>query len=347
MESGFSFCGVDIKDIGLEYVPELENTYVYSPAEKNVHEETYDGHTGGYYYGAWSQPKEFTLRCLFEDKQIDMGVMANVYELFRVGRVGKLIFNRRPWCYYNARVTSPVESDFSNYLNGLVTIHMKAYFPFARSDTMFNLRTDDHYVEIMNNTGLFNKAEMVPETSFEFNEDTSFILANPGTEAAPVAISIQGNAKNVTITNQNNNQTCSFVNITDDLGEIVCDTLSGKIIRIKDGETLPAYLYHYGGFISLDPSFPVKREVYIETVNGTTVKVSNILYNDYAGQYIFIKNKWYKIASMQDKHTLILETPAESSAAQQTIISRMNELSISFEEPANLHVRFEYKPTFA
>ena len=97
----------------------------------------------------------------------------------------------------------------------------------------------------------------------------------------------------------------------------------------------------------MDPSFPVKREVFVEAGNGSTIKVSNILYNDYTGQYIFIGNKWHKIASMQDKHTLILETSADSFLSQQTIISRMNELSISFEEPGSVRVRFEYKPTFA
>ena len=88
MTGGFSFCGTDIATIGLEYAPELENTYVYKPAKARIHEETFDGHNGGYYYGSSLEPKEFVLRCYFEEKEIDRGLMARVENLFREGRSG-------------------------------------------------------------------------------------------------------------------------------------------------------------------------------------------------------------------------------------------------------------------
>ena len=91
MKGGFSFCGVDIADIGLEYAPDNKDTYVYKPGEAEVHEEIFDGHDGGYIYGATKRPKEFILRCYFEDKNIAEGIMARAYNLFKIGKSGKLL----------------------------------------------------------------------------------------------------------------------------------------------------------------------------------------------------------------------------------------------------------------
>ena len=101
MKGGFTYRGVDIAELGLEYAPEIEETYVYRPAASTLPDETFDGHNGGYYYGITYQPKEFTLRCFFEEERIDRGVMAKVYATFKKGSSGRLVFQRRPWCYYN------------------------------------------------------------------------------------------------------------------------------------------------------------------------------------------------------------------------------------------------------
>ena len=134
MHASFSFCGIDIESLGLSYAPEIENTYIFKPANSISHIETSDAHNGGYYYGSNYEPKEFTLRCFFEEKSIETRALPEVYRLFRVGASGKLIFSRSPWCYYYATVTDPIELNLTNYLNGSVTIHMKAMYPFARSD---------------------------------------------------------------------------------------------------------------------------------------------------------------------------------------------------------------------
>jgi hypothetical protein len=134
MRASFSFCGIDIETLGLEYAPELEDTYVYKAAKPKIHDEVFDGHNGGYYYGMSKEPKEFILRCFFEQKEIDRGVMAKIMDLFREGRKGKLVFTRRSWSYYNAVVTDLDLTGITNYLNGVIKITMKAYYPFSRSD---------------------------------------------------------------------------------------------------------------------------------------------------------------------------------------------------------------------
>ena len=177
MRGGFSFCGIDIADLGIEYAPENKDTYVYRPSKSNVYEETFDGHDGGYFFGSSKQPKEFVLRCYYEDKHIARGLMARIYDLFRVGQSGKLIFSQRPWCYYYATVTDFDDSTMYNYMNGLFVITMKAYYPFARGlpvynkiideeHLFYNVVNDPYHCDIMENTGILDKADRVPLMSF-------------------------------------------------------------------------------------------------------------------------------------------------------------------------------------
>ena len=59
MNGGFRFCGTDISVLGLEYVPDMKDTYVYAGTQTQVSQEVFEGHDGGYYYGMTKQPKEF------------------------------------------------------------------------------------------------------------------------------------------------------------------------------------------------------------------------------------------------------------------------------------------------
>lgn len=355
MRGGFSFCGVDIADLGIEYAPEIEDTYVYKPATTNVHEETFDGHDGGYVYGAWKEPKEFTLRCLFEERRIDRGLMAKVYNLFRVGRSGKLVFQRRPWCYYYATVSEPIDdSEMLTYLNGTFVVKMKAYYPFARSDSFTCLRTEENAYEIMENTAMFDKAGMVPQRIFsDIQQPQTILLANPGTERAAVGISIAGNVgTGVRLKNKTNGQICGFTAITEanttDLNRYVyIDSISGKTSLIGEGFQQAAYLYHESGFLTLEPGFPALREVYAHYFEDT-VTVTNNLFDNYVGQFIFIEGKWRKILQQND-HVLKLDSKA-TDGNEQTTIMPMNEIQIYATKGSDFHLttlEFSYKPTFA
>ena len=166
MKGGFTFCDLDVADIGLEYAPENENTYVYGPASDNIYESTYDGHSGGYFYGSSRQPKEFTLRCIFEEEDIRKGIVSKINYYFKVGKSGKLVFQKRPWCYYYATVMAKPELNITNYLNGYVVFKMKAYYPFARSDLEYSERTDLYHKDIMLNSAYPDHEYMLPYTSF-------------------------------------------------------------------------------------------------------------------------------------------------------------------------------------
>ena len=195
---GFSFCGVDIKDIGLEYVPENQNTYVYRPAKYNVQEETFDSHDGGYFYGTTLRPKEFTLRCIFQDTHINSGLLTRVFDLFKRGRTGKLIFSRRPWLWYDATVTAIDDSSLQNFLNGIIKITMKAYYPFGKTDQTYIYEDDPNEDDLLVNSAMLKDASWQLDKDFAENAPITgqlpepIRLYNPGTERAPLTIEIAG-----------------------------------------------------------------------------------------------------------------------------------------------------------
>ena len=360
MKGGFSFCGIDIADIGLEYAPENKDTYVYKPAEAEVHEELFDGHHGGYIYGATKKPKEFVLRCFFEDKNIADGVMAKAYSLFKVGKSGKLIFQRRPWCYYYATVTNIDSTELHNYMNGLFVVTMKAYYPYARGievngRTLCNLLTDPYHNEVMYNTAMLETEAMVRAlpTSFTSTPDENILLYNPGTERADVGIIIAGEAGNgITIKNTTTGQSCRYVGFDSESGNIYTDSINGKTIAEKDGEKSLAFLYHDYGFIELEPAFPILRDIYV-AYKQNVVTATNILYDQedekewYIGKYIFLGSKWCKILECTDKHTLKVEGNTDTGNIK-TCIVLMNEIQIEVSEGTALtNISFVYKPTYA
>lgn len=368
VQGGFSFCGVDIADLGLSYVPENEDTYVYRPAEINVNEELFDGHDGGYFYGVTKQPKEFNLRCYFEDDTIDHGIMERIQSLFRLGKQGKLIFSRRPWCYYYATVTSLPHPELASYNNGLITISMKAYYPVARGDELFynayaeteeeTDRTKDNLV--YETTALLESENMVPPKSFvdlvsaNHNETYSFILHNPGTEYAPLSIIASGDVgEGITIRNKTTNQECRIIAMdkkhTSNVSKFVyIDGINGHTTLIGNDFEESAFVYHDSGFISLEPAYPMIRNVYVESSDTDTITVINSLNTNVEGMYIFLDNDWYKIEEQIDDHVLRLDRSASTANTRRTIITRMNEFEIIPDNTMELtHLSFSFKPTYA
>lgn len=351
MTGGFSFCDIDIGSFGLYYVPELENLFVYKPAAAQAHVETYEGHNGGYLYGSWYSPKDFTLRCYFEDSKVDKGIMAQIYALFKVGKSGKLVFDRRPWCYYYATVTQPVEDSFTNYENGLVVIHMQAMYPFARSDVITNTRSEIYHDILMNNSAAFDKAGMETPYSFtNIQQQTNFVLANPGQERAALGIAIAGDTgTGVIISNNTTGQSMKFMAIskavTTNVGkEVLMDPISGKTIL----DNKLTFKYHDYGYLELETSYPAIRDVYINYLGGTDIEVINILSQNVIGKYIFVKNQWFKIIGQPDRHTISVDRATGVSGAERSMIIPMNEMTIKPVSTMDItSLRFIFKPTYA
>ena len=368
MRGGFSYKGLDIADLGLDYAPEIENTYAYRPATTNIHEETFDGHHGGYYYGASKQPKEFILRCFFEEERIDRGIMAKVYSVFKVGSSGKLIFQRRPWCYYYVVITEVTE-DFTNYLNGLVTIKAKAYYPYARSDVYYSIRTDVDYADLMSNTAVVEKKTMLLPTSIDCSQDITsaktIYLLNPGTEPAAVGIEIAGDAPSgVYITNRTTGDQCKFVALTkaattQEGKYLYTDPINGRTVMRGGAKDEVCFLYHDYGFLYLEPAFPAIRDLYISYNHSNILETSNMLFDPaeetaedateyYADKHVYVDGEWIAIARVKDQNHLELKRAVDEQGYEKTMIVLLNEIYISpVANMALTRLNFIYKPTYS
>lgn len=369
IRGGFSFCGTDIAELGLSYTPENENTYVYRPTEVNVNSEAFDGHDGGYFYGVSKQPKEFILRCYFEDEAIDHGVMERIYHLFRLGKSGKLIFSRKPWQYYYATVTSSPHPELSNYMNGLITITMQAYYPFARGDDLYydTLENTDERVAqkikndlVMESTALLETEDMVPPMSFtNITSAKTMILHNPGTEYAPLSITLSGNVgQGVIIKNNTTNQQCKIVAVdkahTTNVNKVVhIDGINGCTYVMGANEKKPGFMYHDSGFIQLAPAYPAIRNIFLEDSISDIITTINVLCEDVKGQYIYIEDcGWVKIKNSfsdgTERTSLLLEKAVDTSSTNRTMITKMNEIEILPIDTIELtQLNFSYKPTYA
>jgi len=355
MQGGFSFCGVDIARFGLEYAPTLDQTYVFAGSKYDVHQESVDTHPGGYFYGTTIQPKDFILRCFFQDQNISHGVLTTVESFFRPGRTGKLIFQNRDWLWYVATVVDIDISNLLNYRNGFITINLRAYYPFARHDSISihsGNMLGDH---IATNSGLLLE-DITPVTDFtDITENTSMLIYNGGSERAGVAIALAGNAgEGVTIRNKTTGQTAKFIaftpEITDNNGKyIVSDSINGKTV-LTDGSTSErSFAYHDYGFIELAPSYPVYRDVHISYAAGSSTIsiIGKPLSDDTVGMYINVDGNWLKIIDQTDPSTIIVDGTIDSTNIEYSNIVTMNELEVELGVDASLSkLSFIYKPTF-
>lgn len=290
MTGGFTFDGIDIADLGLEYVPDNQNTYVYKPSQWNMNEESFDAHDGGYFYGTTVKPKDFTLRCIYEDSHVNSGGMTRLFHAFKRGRTGRLIFAKRPWCWYVTTVVSVDISQMTNYMNGVVTINMRAYYPFARTDKTYITDADattliepggpTYEEDLMANTAMLKGIEWDLQGNFAqtpITQETAkpLLLYNPGTENAPCAIEIAGNVGGgITIANRTTGQKCEVVGLnTSGSDYIIIDALSGKVLN-QSGEY--AFLYHDNGFIDLESGYPLSKKVHV-TATVPQSQTTNVL----------------------------------------------------------------------
>lgn len=359
--NSFSFCGIRIEDVGLEYIPSNDNTYVYKPSNYTSHEEIFDGHDGGYYYGATLQPKDFILRCYYEHTDIRDGLMNKIFNLFKRGRTGYLVFSNRPWLWYKATVNNVDISQMYNYENGIVTIKLRSYYPFARSDYFYIHDNDEDQA---NNSNALSREELVPETEFEnIIEQTELYLYNPGTETSKVLIDVQGEAPDgFSIANAKTRHICRFIALTDsattDVSKhLICDSISGKTyLKSDNGTTEYAFLFHDSGFLDVSPSEFIIRNIDVSyTAGSNTITVPQSLEEfDYVNKHMFIDGEWRELVSHPSETTYVVSSIGggiiSHSGTNKTDIVSMDKIVITPSNPDNFNLtqlKFVFDATYA
>lgn len=286
----FTFDGIDVEDLGLHYAPDLKGTQTYSwaPNTAKIHEVSFEAHDGGYYYGRSLGAKELTLRCYYEQTPQEEGLMAAIHQWFYIGHKGQLVFERRPWLYYDVVITRVDIDTMYNFQNGLVTITCKAYKPYAISNTLYNKYTDTWDKEIVHsNTNIWTRDSSKASTEYPTRElitttttigDTGkyYYLYNAGDKQTNTAITIKANtqdASGLVIRNINNYSNCK----TQPLDTSKTITIDGDLMMTYDSSMNMCYQYHKSGYMVLEPDKYLKDVTFTLGSTANTVVPSREL----------------------------------------------------------------------
>ena len=310
--STFTFNGVSCGEFGLRYAPDIRDMYVWRPTTSNIHSQTFDGHHGGYFYGATKKPKEIVLRMFFEESKITEGILSQVESFYRVGATGKLVLGRRPWVYYNATITSYDDTQLTNKFNGMITIRMQCFYPFGRCEFLNLDQNDPYYDDIVANSNMFvNMTGAFPIEYTNLTAETQLHVMNPGNETADVALEIAGDVgQGVLIENRTTGQTCKIVAMsaaeTTQAGKYyVCDSLNGYCYLTNGTDKEMKYLWHDRGFVQISPAKTLASNLHGQLIidmqtDQLGLEIDKPLSNDVIGKYAVVQNKPYKITRLEN-----------------------------------------------
>ena len=125
---GFSYRGKNIGEFGDIYYAPRESERGEYALPFDVSEQKINGRDGAYYYGNHVEPREFTLRCFYEN--LTQQNKEDIMHWFRRDTMGQLVFDERDWVYYDVIPDERVQFEDYRYngcnglrYNGILTIH--------------------------------------------------------------------------------------------------------------------------------------------------------------------------------------------------------------------------------
>ena len=266
-------------------------------------------------------------------------------------RTGRLVFDDRPFVYYDARVAKVVEGKTyttghehkygnESLYRGTLTITLKADDPFGKM-TYVSYKDND-IDNAMARCGIISEEEMPAAIQAKAGE---YLVYNPGTEPADTIIRIAGDAPNgCTITNRTTGDVCTLIALPSS-GYLEIDSDAGSIVHLPSQPEEYAFEYHDYGYIRLAPSIPYERDVAVSYINGSNQIEFMLL--DLAphnvGQYIRLNGEWVRIISVSGKSAVINKF-MNVTGSEYTMLATMNEISVEGEGATLTMLEMEYVP---
>lgn len=148
--SGFTFNGKHSwGDMHIRYAPTEEERAGFF-AKFNIQDMDFETKDGGLYYKTTLDKMEMKLPCFYEE--ITKGEREKILRWLDHTQRGKLVFDDRPYCYYEVSVGAemelrefPVRTIYGTRYCGIFTITFIAHDPSAK---LFLKTTDQEYGEI-------------------------------------------------------------------------------------------------------------------------------------------------------------------------------------------------------
>lgn len=333
---GFSYCGIHCSKYNVEYIPDAKGRWFQSPAF-DVSQKDVSGRDGGYYYGNDAKIRELTLLCYFEE--ITKETREQIRNWLDRRTKGKLIFDERPFVYYNVRPTKVVTGEIYAVLtkhgevySGTFTITFAAYEPYGF--LMPCTLTDEAEMQGAGMiTGLLPSAEMPAAPTTQ--NASSFLLYNGGTQTCDTVIQIGGTGTNILIANAANGTSCSLHSLPTE-GYLEIDSHLGKVTWVHgthDSERDIFFEYHNEGYVTLAPYLPREFHVDASYTTGSNVVTFYVFVpteDSAVGKYIFLDGAWHKIVSVStEDNSVEIEDTMTDSGNEVTKLVTMNEITIT------------------
>lgn len=252
---GFTYNGISSSLYGC-YLAEDASDIWRPDAAFTVYDEDPAWHDGGYYYGNKVKARTFTLNCYYEDITIE--TREKIRRWLGRSTKGQLIFDDRPFAYYNVRVTKATSGNMyvsgDGIYSGTFEVEFTAYEPFGYLTRKSGIVTPDDganaYTSLISST----KMPAAPTTA-----SRSFDVYNAGTERCGLYLKIAGSSSHRIMFINNTNGTSMILNM-DILPSSTTVDINGDSGIVKAYPTAtPAntnfgFQYHDSGYIALEPA---------------------------------------------------------------------------------------------
>ena len=156
--------------------------------------------------------------------------MERIYRWLYRGTRGRLVFDHKPYCWYDVVASKRIvitlydhtDENGNKLYSGTFTTTFTCYEPFGK--LFQNNLSDETDVSTLSHTGLL-PATMMPASPTV--ESRSFLMYNPGTEAAHTVIHVAGDVgSDMLIRNLTTGQRCRIVDLKAD------SLLEGQVLEL-------------------------------------------------------------------------------------------------------------------
>lgn len=267
------------------------------------------------------------------------------------GEQGEQVFDDRPFVSYSVVVwKKPTGKVYSvKHANGIepvysgtLTLYFKAYNPFGKmAYTSYDTYDSDG---ASRHCGIISKDEMPPTPT---KDSRSFLVYNPGTETSDMIIRIGGSAPNgLTITNETTGDVCRLLSLPAAPDYLEIDSDLGSVKRMPSNPDGFAFEQHDDGYIRLAPCTPYERNVVASYESGSN-KIYFPLFSinsKFVRKYLRLNGEWVRIISIQDEHTAIINKAMKTTGIEETLITTMNEITISGSQISLTKLEINYTP---
>lgn len=215
--SGFTFNGLHCeRDLRVKYAPTADERAGFF-AKFSVQNEDFDTKDGGIYYDTSLKVLEMDLPCFYEE--ITRAERERIIRWLERGRRGRLIFDDRPYCYYDVIPglemsirEYPVSTTDGTKYSGIFSIRFIAHDPCAY---LLEKTADSD-----DGSGLCDTTDVIPADRMPAPpkvDDNVFLVYNPGTRRCGLNLRVAGDSGEgkINFHNETTNQSCTLLGLTD------------------------------------------------------------------------------------------------------------------------------------